>query len=80
MTRVWPVTVSVAVERMSLELLPVLSSIGPGSMTMPSPAGGTGGRAVAVGLLGLLMGASGSRPSWRMFPGHNTPMGIVEGR
>lgn len=30
MTRIWPVTVNVAVERISPELLPVLSSTGPG--------------------------------------------------
>ena len=31
--RVFPVTVSVAVDRISVELLPALSSIGPGSIT-----------------------------------------------
>jgi hypothetical protein len=33
MVRVSPVTVNVAVERMSMELLPALNSTGPGSMT-----------------------------------------------
>ena len=33
MVRVFPVTVNVALERMSLELLPALTSTGPGSMT-----------------------------------------------
>lgn len=33
MTRVLPVTVSVALDRMSLELLPAVTSTGPGSMT-----------------------------------------------
>jgi hypothetical protein len=32
MTRIFPVTVNLALDRMSLELLPALTSTGPGSM------------------------------------------------
>jgi hypothetical protein len=37
MTRVFPVTVNLAVDRMSLELLPALTSTGPGSSSSEMP-------------------------------------------